>query len=44
MVMISKDKVKKSGIKDDKEGDEEYQEVYAELLKLVQKAGATLRI
>lgn len=44
VVMISKDKVKKAGAKEDKEGDQEYTEVYAELLKLVQKAGATLRI
>lgn len=44
VVMISKEKVKKAGAKEDKEGDGEYKEVYAELLKLVQKAGATLRI
>ncbi|KAE9968627.1 hypothetical protein EG328_007342 [Venturia inaequalis] len=34
VVMISKDKVKKAGAKEDKEGDQEYTEVYAELLKL----------
>ncbi|QDS77112.1 hypothetical protein FKW77_000903 [Venturia effusa] len=43
VVMISKEKVK-AGKEDTKDGDEEYKALYAELLKLVQKAGATLRI
>jgi H/ACA ribonucleoprotein complex subunit 2 len=43
VVMISRERQKK---KDGsvEEGQEEYKETYTELLKLVQKAGATLRI
>jgi H/ACA ribonucleoprotein complex subunit 2 len=43
VVMISKERQKKKdgGVE---EGQEEYAEVYTELLKVVQKAGATLRI
>lgn len=42
VVMISAERLKKG--KEDEEGQEEYKEVYGDLLKLVQKAGATLRI
>jgi len=44
VVMVSREKAKKKGQDMDVDGQEEYKETYADLVKLVQKAGGTVRI
>jgi len=44
VVMVSREKAKKKGQDMDVDGQDEYKETYADLVKLVQKAGGTVRI
>lgn len=45
VVMLMRDRAKKAGAKDDEaEGEEEYKEAYADLVKLVQKATKSVKV